>query len=85
MSIPHFTAEASLGNARSALYISRNDTPLDIRDVVVPQYRCGLEYCYCSGFEDCRVMVYGDRICYYPPTCQYSPNGVDCSCVWASV
>jgi hypothetical protein len=85
MGIPHFTAEASLANARSSTYISRNNTPLDSGDVVVPQYSCNLQYCTCNGYEDCYQMVYVRQVCYDSPRCSYSPYGISCSCQWASV
>ena len=86
MSTPHFTAEASLYNAPGVVrLINRNGTSPNSRDLVIPQWSCGFQYCYCSGFEDCRQMVYVSQICYDAPSCTYSPNGIDCQCQWASV
>jgi hypothetical protein len=86
MSIPSFTAEASLYNALGVSPTHRGGgTSPDLRDVVIPQFWCDLSYCYCSGYEDCYQMVYVRQMCYWPPSCVWSSNGIDCQCVWANV
>jgi hypothetical protein len=92
MTIPTFTAEASLGRepntalANRAMLIDRGNALAESHDTVVPQYSCGFASCSCVGYEDCYQMTRSGRCWRGQYSCQYAPAPyyITCWCPWAT-